>query len=89
VAEKRIVATGEDRRHPAAALGEPAMADRVDPAMDWEQAAGFDSAVDRLPPEAGLKHLAARDDAVLTGCQLDNVRLSPPEVRKSAARGRC
>jgi hypothetical protein len=65
MAQHRIGAAREDRRHPAAALRQHAVADRVHPEVKRVKPALGDSPVDRPPPESEVEQLPAGHDSVL------------------------
>jgi hypothetical protein len=65
VAERGVRPAGQDRRHPAPAHGQDAVADGVDAVVHAMQPAGRDAVRDGLLREPHLTKLARRDDAVL------------------------
>ncbi len=67
VAEDRVGAAGEDRRHPPSLHREPPMANGEDAAVDTVQPPGGDAFGDGLATEPERDELPERNDAVLLG----------------------
>ena len=66
MAQDRVRADGQDCRHVPATLGDLAVPDRVDPAVQRMQPPGLQTSRDLMPCEPERDQLAARDDPVLT-----------------------
>jgi hypothetical protein len=65
VAEHGPAAAGQHGGHPAALVAQRTMAERVDAAVQRDEAPGAPAPLDRLGAEAQLEQLAPCNDAVL------------------------
>jgi hypothetical protein len=84
MAEDSAFPREEHRRAIAAIATEIRMPDRVYPAMDLMEAAGCDSTVDRIRPEAKPHELIAVCDAFLPRCEPCDRGLDPVSVTLTA-----
>jgi hypothetical protein len=69
MAQQRTFAAGKHGRDPVGASAEPLVAEGVDATVQGVEASRFESPLDHATRQAGVEQLAARDYAVLAGCQ--------------------